>query len=647
MIQEAQGFRDSQDARARARRQRFVSVLAAYQRGAGHHHAAHVPRDHGGDPAAQPEGAWSMTGCRASCRFLNLGEPGRARPAGRGAAPAPPQPLPPAGSPNSRVRRGPPDEPPVIAAVVLGGRSSSPPLRRCSRCTRPQQVLITQFGQPIRVVDRARAAREDALHPDVISLRPPAARLRRAGRGGDPRRPAPADRGQLHPLPHHRPAALLPDRGRDRGRHPRAAELDRLLLAAARAGQRAAAGGAVDRPRADHGRDPPAGERRGAPLRHRGDGCPHPPRRPAGGEHPGHPVAHAVRARARRARAARRGRRGRPQRIRAAADRERTVLLAEAQAQRRHAARPGRAGGDPHLRRCLSAGPGFLPVLAHHAGLSGGLLGGRHAAAADARTASSSGTSAACRRPPAGARPAAAPAAAASACARAVELPHGRGRCAARAARRHGRGAGAGGPAYALRRGHAPRLAPRSACQTALRVGGLLPRDAMAVSPRCAWASASSPRSASPARPGRVPVAAARPRPLADRCSAARPCAATRRARARRAAASPADAQRAPPVPLRDAPSSFAPLARQLLPAVVNISTTQAAGQARANRPDAPEMPQAPPGSPFEEFFRDFFNRNRPAGQGRAAQPGRPAAAAAPRASRSARASSSMPPASW
>ncbi|UFN50569.1 DegQ family serine endoprotease [Roseomonas sp. OT10] len=70
--------------------------------------------------------------------------------------------------------------------------------------------------------------------------------------------------------------------------------------------------------------------------------------------------------------------------------------------------------------------------------------------------------------------------------------------------------------------------------------------------------------------------------------------------------------------PMRDAPTSFAPLARQLLPAVVNIQTTTTL-QARAGRPDAPEVPQAPPGSPFEEFFRDFLERNRP-GQ----QPGRP-----------------------
>jgi serine protease Do len=75
-----------------------------------------------------------------------------------------------------------------------------------------------------------------------------------------------------------------------------------------------------------------------------------------------------------------------------------------------------------------------------------------------------------------------------------------------------------------------------------------------------------------------------------------------------------------PQIPPPGAPSSFAPLAQRLLPAVVNIQTTQASGQARAGR-DAPEVPQAPPGSPFEEFFRDFLERNRPQGPG---QPGRP-----------------------
>jgi serine protease Do len=81
--------------------------------------------------------------------------------------------------------------------------------------------------------------------------------------------------------------------------------------------------------------------------------------------------------------------------------------------------------------------------------------------------------------------------------------------------------------------------------------------------------------------------------------------------------------QIAPQVPPPGAPSSFAPLAQRLLPAVVNIQTTQANAQARAGR-DAPEVPQAPPGSPFEEFFRDFLERNRPPGPGQPGQPGRP-----------------------
>ncbi|MFC3126349.1 DegQ family serine endoprotease [Pseudoroseomonas globiformis] len=73
------------------------------------------------------------------------------------------------------------------------------------------------------------------------------------------------------------------------------------------------------------------------------------------------------------------------------------------------------------------------------------------------------------------------------------------------------------------------------------------------------------------------------------------------------------------PGPVAATPESFAPLARRLLPSVVNIQTNQTL-QARGPRPDAPEMPQAPPGSPFEELFRDFFERNRPPG----ARPGQP-----------------------
>jgi serine protease Do len=59
------------------------------------------------------------------------------------------------------------------------------------------------------------------------------------------------------------------------------------------------------------------------------------------------------------------------------------------------------------------------------------------------------------------------------------------------------------------------------------------------------------------------------------------------------------------PADARGAPDSFAELAEGLLPAVVNIATTQ---KVRGKRP---ELPQFPPGSPFEEFFRDFFDRQQ------------------------------------
>lgn len=73
-------------------------------------------------------------------------------------------------------------------------------------------------------------------------------------------------------------------------------------------------------------------------------------------------------------------------------------------------------------------------------------------------------------------------------------------------------------------------------------------------------------------------------------------------------------------LPAPGAPANgFADLAERLLPAVVNISTTQVV---RPERPQAapgqrrPEAPQFPPGSPFEEFFRDFFDRQQRGGGG-------------------------------
>ena len=54
------------------------------------------------------------------------------------------------------------------------------------------------------------------------------------------------------------------------------------------------------------------------------------------------------------------------------------------------------------------------------------------------------------------------------------------------------------------------------------------------------------------------------------------------------------------------APDGFADLAARLLPGVVNISSSQTVS-ARGER--GPEIPVFPPGSPFEQFFKDFMEQ--------------------------------------
>ncbi|CAN1544134.1 DegQ Trypsin-like serine proteases, typically periplasmic, contain C-terminal PDZ domain [Rhabdaerophilaceae bacterium] len=55
-------------------------------------------------------------------------------------------------------------------------------------------------------------------------------------------------------------------------------------------------------------------------------------------------------------------------------------------------------------------------------------------------------------------------------------------------------------------------------------------------------------------------------------------------------------------------PDGFADLAERVMDAVVNIKASQRVAQ--RNVP----LPQLPPGSPFEDLFNDFFNRNGPRG---------------------------------
>jgi serine protease Do len=69
-------------------------------------------------------------------------------------------------------------------------------------------------------------------------------------------------------------------------------------------------------------------------------------------------------------------------------------------------------------------------------------------------------------------------------------------------------------------------------------------------------------------------------------------------------------------------PDGIADVAEKVIDAVVNISTSQTV-EAKAGGEGRGAMPQLPPGSPFEEFFDDFFKNRRggPGGKGGDQQP--------------------------
>jgi serine protease Do len=64
-----------------------------------------------------------------------------------------------------------------------------------------------------------------------------------------------------------------------------------------------------------------------------------------------------------------------------------------------------------------------------------------------------------------------------------------------------------------------------------------------------------------------------------------------------------------PPAAARPTPDGFADLAEKLVPSVVNISTTQTVKPEKQGEQSS--RPQFPPGSPFEEFFKDFLDKNQ------------------------------------
>ncbi len=65
-----------------------------------------------------------------------------------------------------------------------------------------------------------------------------------------------------------------------------------------------------------------------------------------------------------------------------------------------------------------------------------------------------------------------------------------------------------------------------------------------------------------------------------------------------------------PPAIAAQGPASVADLAEGLLDAVVNISTSQTVKEDGEGDGAVP-MPQVPEGSPFQEYFKDFFGDAR------------------------------------
>jgi len=77
-------------------------------------------------------------------------------------------------------------------------------------------------------------------------------------------------------------------------------------------------------------------------------------------------------------------------------------------------------------------------------------------------------------------------------------------------------------------------------------------------------------------------------------------------------------------------PENIADVAEKVIDAVVNISTSQRiddGGERSGPGPEGRQGPQVPPGSPFEDFFKDFFENRRGGGDG----PGRRGENRAPR----------------
>ena len=261
-----------------------------------------------------------------------------------------------------------------IVGGVARRRSSSSPLilgySSMFTVYQTQQALVVRLGEPVRVDHRAGPALQGAADRQRDLRSTSASSISRiAGAGSDRLRPEAARGRCLRALPHHRSAAVLPDGRLDR-RAPTRSSSTLLNSALRRVLGEATftARGARRARRADGAHPRTARPRSRRPTASRSSTCAsaapicrsRTARRSISACRPS--VSARRPSSARRAASARR--KSAPR-----ADRDVTVLLAEATSQGRADPRRGRRRTQPHLRRGLRPGSGLLRVLPLDAGL--------------------------------------------------------------------------------------------------------------------------------------------------------------------------------------------------------------------------------------------------------------------------------------
>ena len=215
---------------------------------------------------------------------------------------------------------------------------------------------MVRLGRPVDVVSEPGPELQGAVHRHRDQHRQAHPRSGKSVAGSHRFRPEAARGRRLRPLPDQERAALLSEHRLDPGRqHPAHHAVERG--AAPRAGRGHLHQRGARRTREPDGADPRPARQGGRSVRHPGGRRAYPPRRPAGAEQPGGLQAHADRACSARPQEFRAQGGQKAQEIRSKADREATVIIADANST----AEQTRGVGDAERNRLFAEAYGRDP----------------------------------------------------------------------------------------------------------------------------------------------------------------------------------------------------------------------------------------------------------------------------------------------